>query len=264
MRVLSVANQKGGVGKTTMVAHLAHLAIEDGHRVLLVDMDRQGSLSLYFGAGPPRPEEGAPDETASLFGRDEGAPLSPAPLGRRYPGCSILRATTGLSEIQAQDSSLIQAPRQHLRALEHDYDLVIIDTPGHLGFHPPTTIAGLVASDAVVSPCAVGLFETRALAELWQYLRRIRDDGYNPRLRLLGLLPSKVNTRSQAESNGLEMLRSSFGQAILPFTLAERAAVKQALFDRAPVWRRPRGASHRRAAREWKGAMRHILTEIGL
>lgn len=253
MKIIAIANQKGGVGKTTIATHLAHRARELGKRVLLVDLDRQGNLSQSF----PPVQEGTPAGlSASLFGAGDVVPEI------LEEGLAILRADESLSLLDGSNSHNHKAPAARLRALADDYDVCIVDTPGVLGFNPPMTIAALIAADAVVCPFGVGVYEAKALGDLWQYLRNIRANGYNPKLRVLGLLPSKVNTTSREEKALLAELRSAFGDKILPYILGERAAVKQAIAKGRPVWKGVRGAGHKVAAQEWLEATTYILQEL--
>jgi chromosome partitioning protein len=256
MRVLAVANQKGGVGKSTLTVHLAHAAIEAGLRVLLVDLDRQGSLSLSFPGGEGEP----PGMLASELFSSEPPAASPQRVGDRL---WVVRADDKLSLLHGGASGAERRPAAHLAKLGADYDLCLIDTPGAIGFNPPMTVAALVAADAVVCPFSVGLYESKGLADLWAYLKSVKTPAYNPRLRLLGLLPSKVNTKSREERAALSDLRDQFGAVILPGMLAERTAVKQSIMRRRPVWFHTKGAGHLAAAREWRAVCDHILGMLG-
>jgi len=257
MKILAVANQKGGVGKSTVCVGTAYAAVEAGLRVILVDFDRQGSLSTSF------PETGADDGTATTASQlfADHATIRPEILA---PGLSILRADDTLSMLSGVNQEGIKRPARYLRELAKDFDICIIDTPGVLGVNPPMTIAALVAADAVICPFGVGLYESKALADLWDYLRGVRANGYNPKLRLMGLIPSKVHTASREEMAALETLREQFGEKILPLMLGERASVKQAIANRKPVWKGTRGAGHLKAAQEWKAATQYILTNLGV
>src|SRR5690606_36826096 len=106
-------------------------------------------------------------------------------------------------------------PRHNLTRFTGQFDLCLIDTPGVIGFNPPMTVGALVAADAVVCPFSVGLYEGKGLADLWEYLKSIKTAAYNPRLRLMGLLPSKVNTKSKEEREALDEVRAQHGGLIL-------------------------------------------------
>lgn len=255
MRTLAVANQKGGVGKSTLTAHLAYAALEDGLRVLLVDLDKQGSLSLTFEPAA----DATPGLMASQLFEPAAAELGPEALGERL---AIIRADDTLALLKGGAAAAERQPAKHLQRLAKQFDLCLIDTPGAIGFNPPMTVAALVAADAVVCPFSVGLYETKGLADLWTYLKGIKVPAYNPKLRLLGLLPSKINTKSREERDALDDLRRHFGAVILPGMLAERTAVKQSVMRRKPVWRNTKGAGHLAAAKEWRDVCGHILGNL--
>lgn len=257
MKKIAVANQKGGVGKSTLAVHLVYAAREAGLRVLLVDMDRMGSFSTSF---PESGEhQGAASTASELFLAD--SEIRPELI---EPGFAIIRADEKLAALIASDQAVIKQPSRHLRNLSSEYDLCVIDTPGLLGMNPPTTIGALVAADAVVCPFGVGLYEAKAVNDLWTYLRNVKLNGYNPRLQLMGLIPSKVQTTSRADMKALAALREAFGEAILPHMLGERTSVKQAIAQRKPVWKGTRGAGHLKAAQEWRDATQYILTDLGV
>ncbi|MFL9951108.1 ParA family protein [Paraburkholderia agricolaris] len=257
MKILAVANQKGGVGKSTLTVHLGYAAEEAGLRVLLVDMDRQGSLSHTFAAV----NGNVPGFTASsLFGSGAPAPAEPERLSDTL---SIIRSDEILSSLSGGNKEALRRPATHLRSLASRFDVCLIDTPGVIGLNPPMTMAALVAADAVVCPFSVGFYEGKGLADLWNEIKRVKSQ-YNPKLNLIGLLPSKVNSKSKEEIEGLEMLRPQFGQYMLPGMLAERTAVKQAVMKLKPVWKGVRGAGHKKAAEEWRSATATILAKLGV
>lgn len=256
MRTLAVVNQKGGVGKSTLAVHLAYAAVETGWRVLLADLDKQGSLSLSF----PAVNGAAPGLLASTLFSADDTDQAPEILDDRL---AIIRADDTLSLLSGGVAGAEKRPARHLRRLAEQFDLCLIDTPGAIGFNPPMTVAALVAADAVVCPFSVGLYESKGLADLWSYLKSVRMPAYNPRLRLMGLLPSKVNTKSREECDALDTLRAQFGSVILPGMLAERTAVKQSIMRRRPVWKNTKGAGHLAAAKEWRAVCNYILGNLG-
>jgi chromosome partitioning protein len=252
MKTLSVANQKGGVGKSTLTVHLAYAALEAGLRVLLVDMDKQGSLSLTFTA-----TEGAvPGLVASKLFDAEPNNEKPQTITDKL---AIIRADNALLSIDKAENQVIRRPSLALRQFAQDFDLCLIDTPPLLGIR---LMASLAASDFVVTPVSVGLYELAGVADLMQTIHVVRTQGFNPRLKHVGILPMKTNPRSTDEREGLIALRERYGAAILPETLPERAPVRKAIARRCPVWVSTKGAGHLKAANEWRAACKSILGRI--
>lgn len=252
MKILAVANQKGGVGKSTLTVHLAYAAVEAGLRVLLVDMDKQASLSLTF----PAP----PDAIPGLFASSlyDAAPNAgqPQQVSERL---AIIRADNALLSIDKAENQVIRRPGQALRKFSKDFDLCLIDTPPLLGVR---LMASLAAADFVVTPVSVGLYELAGVADLMQTIHVVRTQGFNPRLKHIGILPMKINNRSIEERAGLADLRNKYASAILTESLPERAPVRKAIAQRRPVWVGTRGEGHLKAAKEWRAACDAILSKL--
>lgn len=259
MKILAVANQKGGVGKSTLTVHLAYAAREAGLRVLLVDMDKQGSLSLTF----PRDPAQTPGLLASALyngAASEGYPEIIEQDGERV-ALGVCRADNALLSIDKAENEVIRRPGLALQRFAKDFDLCLIDTPPLLGIR---LMASLSAADAVVTPVSVGLYELAGVADLMQTIHVVRTQGFNPRLRHVGILPMKTNNRSTEEREALAALRKQYGPAILGETLPERAPVRKAIARRVPVWVNTKGEGHLKAAQEWRAACSAILSRIGV
>lgn len=256
MKILAVTNQKS-TGKSTLCFHLGHLGVEKSLRVLLVNLDGQGSLDLVF----PAIEGAAPALVAAdLFQLgSNGEPVEGQP---EYlsDNLAIFRADDKLFDLDAAPDSLLKNLRVNLKQYNDQFDLCIIDTPGRICM---PLKAAMVAADSVLCPLTMGVFEIAALADLWKFIQAIKQKGLNTQLRILGILPNKINTKSREELEGLEELREQFGDAIMPEMLAERASVKQALSRHRPVWRGTKGGGHRTAGLEWKSVCTTILVKLG-
>lgn len=243
--IIAVANQKGGIAKTTTTVHLAHYAAEElGLRVLLLDMDKQGSLSMSF-----------PVEQGGLMASEIYVGATKAP-GVYSPNISIVSADRGLLAFEGKGPEEAKVFARNVRALAAGYDLCLIDTPPGQGWY---LTAALAAASKVLTPVSVGLYELAGVRELMMTIHTIKTKGLNPGLRHIGILPSKVNTRSKDELAQLAQLREAYPNVILPVTINERTAVKKAIAQGKPVWQGTKGEGHLSAAREWRSACRAIL-----
>ena len=189
-RVVAVANQKGGVGKTTTAINLATSLALDGQRVLVVDVDPQGNLTSGLGLKGQRAPAGtiyealmtdASPETFLLATQVENLSLIPA--DRSLTGAEIELVTVVEREYRLQ---------RVLQPLRARFDLILIDCPPSLGL---LTLNALVASDAVLIPLHCEYFALEGLAELVSTMRRVRS-GLNPALDLEGVLLTMYDDRT--------------------------------------------------------------------
>ena len=191
-RVLAVANQKGGVAKTTTVASLGAAFVSEGKRVLLVDLDPQGCLTFSLGTDPDK----LPVSVHEVLLGD----VEPSAAVVQTPeGMSLLPANIDLAGAEAM--LLMRAGREYAlkRALAKlsagdgpQFDIVIIDCPPSLGV---LTLNGLTAADEVIVPLQC---ETLAHRGVGQFLRTVADVQQitNPDLKLLGALPTLYDSRT--------------------------------------------------------------------
>jgi len=189
-RVVAIANQKGGVGKTTTVINLATSLALDGYRVLAVDVDPQGNLTSGLGLRGRRADGGTvyealltevPAEACVLPTQVDNLALIPA--DRNLTGAEI-----ELVSVPAREHRL----RRLLEPLRARFDLIFIDSPPSLGL---LTLNALVAADAVLIPLHCEYFALEGLADLVGTLRRVRG-GLNPTLDIEGVLLTMYDERT--------------------------------------------------------------------
>jgi chromosome partitioning protein len=189
-KVLAVANQKGGVGKTTTAINLATSLALSGHRVLLVDVDPQGNLTSGVGRKGERAEAGTIYEALLTDAPAEGFVLptqvdnlSLIPADRNLTGAEI-----ELVSVPAREHRL----RRVLDPLRAQFDLIFIDCPPSLGL---LTLNALVAADAVLIPLHCEYFALEGLADLVGTMRRVRG-SLNPSLDIEGVLLTMYDDRT--------------------------------------------------------------------
>mgnify|MGYP001809742338 FL=1 len=251
MRILAIANQKGGVGKSTLAVHLVWLALEQGRPVLMVDLDGQANSSRTFA------ETFTGLLASKLFTAEPGTlTAAPQPITDRL---SLIPADVEINDVEGLDLGTIERPAVHLRALSLAPEtLVIIDTPPTLGRR---LIAALIAADAVVSPVALNGYSIQGITDLQKTIHMVVR-RFNPGLENLGLLANMVNSRSATHGQMLGELRKVLGDKLLDVTLGHRVAISDAIDRGKPVWLGSRGESAQRAAHEMRCVCTAILEKL--
>ena len=189
-RVLAVANQKGGVGKTTTAINLATSLALDGQRVLLVDVDPQGNLTSGVGLKGHRGEGGTVYEALM-----SDAPPESVVIPTQVTNLFVIPADRNLTGAELE---LVNVPERELRlrrvleSLRPQFDLVFIDCPPSLGL---LTLNALVAADAVLIPLHCEYFALEGLADLVGTMRRVRG-AFNPVLDIEGVLLTMYDDRT--------------------------------------------------------------------
>jgi chromosome partitioning protein len=218
--VLSLANQKGGVAKTTSTLNLGVALREKGLRVLAVDMDPQGNLSMSQGVDPETLEKSMYDVLVHRI-----------PIEDVIVSAEIDVAATTIDLAGAEMALATQIGRERtlekaLKPIAGDYDYILIDTPPSLGL---LTINALTASEGVIVPVQCEYLSLRGLLQLERTLDMIREN-LNPKVRIMGILPTLLDKRTIHGREAVEVLRENFGDLVFDTTVT-----KTIRFAEAPV-----------------------------
>jgi chromosome partitioning protein len=218
--VIAFANQKGGVAKTTSTLNLAAALSEQDYRVLCVDMDPQGNLTMSQGIDPDTLEQSMFDVLVHDLSIREV--IKRREIDVACASIDLAGAEIAMSTKIGRERSLTKA----LLPVDDDYDWVFIDTPPSLGL---LTVNALTAADQVIVPVQCEYLSMRGLLQLQNTLAMIREN-LNPDVQIAGILPTMVDTRTLHAKEALEILEENFGDRV--FGARIRKTVR---FAEAPV-----------------------------
>ena len=218
--VIAFANQKGGVAKTTSTVNLGAALREHDLRVLAVDMDPQGNLTMSQGIDTEGLEKSMYDVLVHR------TPIEDVIYEREL---DVAASTIDLAGAEMALATMIGRERALQRALDavrDTYDYILIDTPPSLGL---LTINALTASEGVIVPVQCEYLSLRGLLQLEKTLEMIREN-LNPDVHIQGILPTLFDARTHHGKESIEVLRENFGDLV--FDTVVRKTIK---FAEAPV-----------------------------
>ena len=218
-RVIAIANQKGGVGKTTTAINLGAYLSRARQRVLIVDLDPQGNTTTGLGINKTELEHDLYDVLI------EGRPIDQVILDLNQPNLAVLPAAPVLA---AAEIELVNLParefrlRQALKSL--DYDYLLIDCPPSLGL---LTVNGLVAAESVIIPVQAEFYALEGLSQLLNTIQRVKQ-GLNPSLDLLGVLVTMHNGRTTLSTQVHSEVRRHFASKVFDTIIPRNVRLAEA------------------------------------
>jgi len=217
---VAIANQKGGVGKTTTAINIATAFAAIGWRTLLIDLDPQGNASTGIGIESPDRERSSYDVLVDQM------PLSSCTLSTKIPGLDIVPATVDLSGAEVELVSVDNRTDRLRQALarETGYDICFIDCPPSLGL---LTLNALAAADTLLVPLQCEFFALEGLSQLLQTVERVQQ-RFNPDLGIVGIALTMFDRRNRLTDQVAEDVRSCLGNLVFEATIPRNVRLSEA------------------------------------
>jgi chromosome partitioning protein len=249
MKILVVANQKGGVGKTATVVNFAQYMSEKmGLRVAVIDLDTQGNATYSL-------------SPAALVAATASELFKPGfACGAALDGSGVL-----LFPSDAQLADMERVPpaeasaafKQSVDAIgKTGIDVCLIDTAPSLG---NAMISALLSATHLLSPIELEAYSIQGIAKMLTVVGNVR--AHNSALTFLGMLPSKVDSRNKRHADHLRELHAHYANLVLPVTVPLRTSIADALATRRPLWTIKKSAA-RKAAGEMRAMIDHVTTAM--
>ena len=228
-RIISMVNQKGGVGKTTSTINLGAALAECGRKVLLVDFDPQGALSAGFGTNPHELEL-----TVYNVMMDRKVDINDVILPTDIENIDLLPANIDLSAAEVQlvnEVAREQVLASALRKVQNEYDVILIDCQPSLGL---LTVNALTASHCVIIPIICEFFALRAVALLVDSIEKVQD-RLNPDLEITGVLATMFDARTIHSKEVLARIIDAFGDKVFDTVIKRTVKFPDATVSAEPI-----------------------------
>ena len=256
MRIIAIANQKGGCGKTTTAVNLAVALAEKSKKTLIVDLDPQGHTTIGFGCDP---DKLSPTIYDALMKTQ--TPISEVIVSTKIERLNLAPSNVLLSGAEIELASVTGREfvlTEKLRQLSDKYDLCVIDCPPSLGL---LTLNALVSSTDVIVPVQVHYYAMEGLKQLFETTRIIKERLYPCQVKILGLLLTFVEKRRLLSRQTQKQMREYFGDLVFDTVihrcvrLAEAPSAGEPIFTYAP---------ESRAAAEYRALAEEIIKDKAL
>jgi chromosome partitioning protein len=227
-RIIAIANQKGGVGKTTTTVNVAAGLAQAGKRVLLVDLDPQGNATMGSGVDKRALEYTVYHVLLGLSTvevvrkRSEAGSYDVLPANRELAGAEV-----EMVELEHRETRLKSA----LAHIAHDYDFILLDCPPALNL---LTVNGLVAADAVLIPMQCEYYALEGLSDLINTIKKVRQH-LNPQLEIEGLLRTMFDPRNTLSQQVSDQLEQHFGTKVYGTIIPRNVRLAEAPSYGAPA-----------------------------
>ena len=252
MKVISITNQKGGVGKTTSAINIAYFIAKIGRRVLLLDFDPQGNATSGLGVDKNELE----NTMADVISGD--ANLKDILIDTGYKGLKLAPATPVLANTEVELANVkgrFTRLKNAIDTVREDFDYVIIDSPPSLSL---LTVNGFIASNYLILPVQAEFYAMEGLGQLLESMKLVKK-GMNPELNLLGVLPTMVDSRTTLSGQVYEEIKKFF-----PGKVFETPVPRNIRLAEAPSHGVPVGVYDRfsKGSRAYKAVAKEIISRI--
>ena len=255
MRIVALANQKGGVGKTTTAVNLGAALAELGHRILLIDLDPQANATSSFGL------QGT-DGTSLYDPLLGGASITEKILPTRRDGLFIVPADIDLAGAEVEIARMpnhLTRLAETLKPLQSDdtFDFVLLDCPPSLGILMSNALA---AADELLTPIQCEYFALEGLVKIVRLVEQVRDSGANDRLEIGGIVMTMFDARTNLSQQVVADVRKHFGERVYQTVIPRSVRLSEApSFGKSILEYAPSGA----AAQAYRALAREFIERHG-
>jgi len=255
-KIIAIANQKGGVGKTTTTLNLGAAIAEKGKKVLLVDCDPQASLTISCGIEMKELEKSLYDAIAAENGDEENF-VKGIIIRTKIKNIDLLPSNIDLSRAEIELMNMYDRERilkSVLEPLKTYYDYILVDCPPSLGI---LTINALTAANEVIIPMETDYLALRGAGILVNRTIKKVKKKLNPKLKIAGILPTMHKTRTLHAKEVLETLRVHFQDLVFETVIKETVKFKESSVDGTSILEYAKGSE---AAEEYRSLAKEVMS----